>query len=166
MEAVGNGVARAMCLTVRQPLADLLTSSAPGTEENAIFPAKSVHVVSRGTSYRGDVLVCSRPRPLASGRMTGVMHGLVELYDVKPAAEFTEEDWRRAALPDEARRRLQKSGRGCGLFFRNPRRVVEQPRYGRRGLHPVWIDRGEIAEYPRMVTLDSKGIDIARRRFL
>lgn len=157
---------RLMCLTIRQPYADLLTRAFEKTGDGIILPEKSVHVVSCGTLYRGDVLVCSRPFPAFPGRMSGVMHGLVDLYDVKPVNGFTEEDWMRARLPEDVRKKLEKSGMGYGLFFRNPRRVVEHPRYSRRGLHPVWVDISEIAEYPQKIILDMKGIDIARRRFL
>lgn len=79
---------RYRALSVKQPYAQLL-----------IEGSKYIEVRSRNTTYRGDLLLCSSRKPEFPGMMSGVTLGFVELYDTKPVAEFTREDWEHTRVP-------------------------------------------------------------------
>ena len=79
-------------LTVKNPYATQLVTAA--YEDNGIvYGEKCIEVRSKNTPYRGDLMVCSSANPVIAGYESGVTLGLVELYDVKPVADFTPEDW-------------------------------------------------------------------------
>lgn len=110
-------------LTVKNPYATQLVTAA--YEDNGIvYGEKCIEVRSKNTPYRGDLMVCSSANPVIPGYESGVTLGLVELYDVKPVAEFTPEDWENTRIPPEKRKSITK---GFGWMMRNPRRVVEFP---------------------------------------
>jgi hypothetical protein len=85
---------------------------------------------------------------------SGVTLGLVELYDVKPVSEFSEEDWDKTRIPIEKRKKITK---GYGWLMRNPRRVVEYPVKCQLGIFNLVYTKGEIVQYPRKMKVDEKG---------
>lgn len=137
-----------VCLSVKQPFADLLTVAAYRDEDGNYKAAKTIEVRSRNTSFRGDLLVCSSAKPFSFIHPGGVTCGLVELYDVKPVEEFTPEDWAATCIPENERPR-----KGFGWLMRNPRRVVEMPIKGRLGFYKLYVPKGDITEYPREVAI-------------
>ena len=96
---------------------------------------------------------CSSANPVIAGYESGVTLGLVELYDVKPVAEFTPEDWENTRIPPEKRKSITK---GFGWMMRNPRRVVEFPIKGQLGIYNLVYTKGEIIQYPRKMVIDKK----------
>ena len=90
-------------LTVKNPFATQLVTAA--YEDNGvIYGEKTIEVRSKSTTYRGDLLICSSKNPDLPGYENGVTLGLVELYDVKPVAEFTPLDWEQTRIPPEKRK--------------------------------------------------------------
>ena len=101
-------------LTVKNPYATQLVTAA--YEDNGIvYGEKCIEVRSKNTPYRGDLMVCSSANPVIPGYENGVTLGLVELYDVKPVADFTPEDWENTRIPQKKR----KSGPRQVHFFQD-----------------------------------------------
>ena len=145
-------------LTVKQPYADLLTRAVYRDESGNYHAEKTIEVRTRNINYRGDLLICSSKKPNdIPGRMAGVTCGFVELYDVKPIEQFTEEDWAATCIPVKDRPR-----KGYGWMMRNPRRVVELPIKGQLGLYEIVVPKNDITEYPRNVAFGSDGWDIVK----
>lgn len=147
-------------LTVKQPYANDLVTAAYKDENGTVFGVKSIEVRSRGTDYRGDLLICSSAKPEYPCMESGVTLGLVELYDVKPVSEFTAEDWDNTRIPHSKRAGIKK---GFGWLMRNPRRVIEYPIKGQLGIYNLVYTKGDIMEYPRQMILDNKGWDIIKK---
>lgn len=146
-------------LSVKQPYANLLLT--PSYElDGIIYAEKSIEVRSKNTHYRGDIMICSTASPQFVGMVSGVTIGLVELYDVKPFSEFTEEDWRNTYLKGEVVRKIRTSS-GYGWMMRNPRRVVEFPVSGQLGIFNLVYTKGIITEYPRAMEVDKESYLIA-----
>ena len=148
-------------LTVKQPYANDLVTKASEDENGMTYAVKTIEVRSKCTSYRGDVMICSSAKPVYPGMESGVTLGLVELYDVKPVSEFTEDDWDSTRIPIEKRKKITK---GYGWLMRNPRRVVEYPVKGQLGIFNLVYTKGEIVQYPRKVELDEKGWEEIRQK--
>lgn len=136
-------------LSVKQPFADLLTRVVYRDIMGDYWPEKTIEVRSQNTTYRGDLLVCSSAKPVLPGHLSGVTCGLVELYDTKRVEDFTPEDWEFTCIPEKDRPRT-----GYGWMMRNPRRVVEMPIKGQLGVYKLIVPKGDITEYPRVVSLD------------
>ena len=141
-------------LTVKQPYANDLVTKASEDENGMTYAVKTIEVRSKSTSYRGDVMICSSANPVYPGMESGVTLGLVELYDIKPVSEFSEEDWDKTRIPIEKRKNITK---GYGWLMRNPRRVVEYPVKGQLGIFNLVYTKGEIVQYPRKMKVDEKG---------
>ncbi len=141
-------------LSVKQPFANDLVTPAYKTEDGTAYGVKSIEVRSRNTSYRGDILICSSKSPVYPGMQSGVTLGLVELYDVKPISEFTEDDWNNTRIPIEKRPEIIK---GFGWLMRNPRKVVEMPIMGKLGIYKITFGKDTIIPYPSVVELDEEG---------
>ena len=141
-------------LTVKQPYANDLVTKASEDENGMTYAVKTIEVRSKSTSYRGDVMICSSANPVYPGMESGVTLGLVELYDIKPVSEFSEEDWDKTRIPIEKRKNIKK---GYGWLMRNPRRVVEYPVKGQLGIFNLVYTKGEIVQYPRKMKVDEKG---------
>lgn len=139
-------------LTVRQPYADLLVRPVFVKDGN-LYAEKQIEVRTRPTSYRGDLLICSAKLPVIPGRESGVTIGFVELYDVKPVAEFTAEEWELTAIPEQERDKFKN---GYGWMMRKPRRVVEMPIKGQLGVYNLVVPKDDITEYPERITIDEK----------
>lgn len=139
-------------LTVRQPYADKLVRPVY-VKDGKPYAEKQIEVRTRPTSYRGDLLICSAKNPVIPGRDSGVTIGFVELYDVKPVAEFTADEWDLTAIPEQER---DKYKNGYGWMMRNPRRVVEMPIKGQLGVYNLVIPKDDITEYPERITIDEK----------
>lgn len=148
-------------LTVKQPYANDLVTKASEDENGMTYAVKTIEVRSKCTSYRGDVMICSSANPVYPGMESGVTLGLVELYDVKPVSEFTEEDWDKTRIPIEKRKKITK---GYGWLMRNPRRVVEYPVKGQLGIYNLVYTKGEIVQYPRKMKVDEKGWEEIRQK--
>lgn len=147
-------------LTVKQPYADLLTRIVYRDESGNYHAEKTIEVRTRNINYRGDLLICSSKKPNdIPGRLAGVTCGFVELYDVKPIDQLTEEDWIATCIPEKERPR-----KGYGWMMRNPRRVVEMPIKGQLGLYDIVVPKNDITEYPRNVALGSDGWDIVQKK--
>lgn len=146
-------------LTVKQPNADLLTCAVFRDDAGAYHAAKTIEVRSQNTKYRGELLICSSAAPVLAGRLSGVSCGLVELYDVKPVEEFTDEDWGAACLQETGRPRT-----GWGWLMRNPRRVVEIPVSGRLGIFNLIVPKGDIMEYPRALAFGADGWEMVQKK--
>lgn len=145
---------RALC--VKQPYADLLTRVSFRDGEGNFHADKRIEVRSRNTKFRGDILICSSAKPVdPRGRhLSGVTCGFVELYDVKPVAEFTEDDWEATCIPEKDR-----PSKGFGWLVRNPRRVVEMPIKGQLGIYFLIVPKGDITIYPQHLYLGKEGWD-------
>ena len=141
-------------LTVKQPFANDLVNPAYKDIDGVIFGVKSIEVRSHRTGYRGDLLICSSVSPVFPGMMSGTALGFVELYDIKPIAEFTPEDWDKTRIPRDKRAEITK---GYGWLMRNPRRVIEMPVRGQLGIFNIAFTKDTIMEYPRQVIIDKKG---------
>ena len=139
-------------LSVKQPYADLLTRAAWRDEDGEYHASKTIELRSKNTSYRGDLLICSSAKPVLAAHESGVTCGFVELYDVKPIEDFTEDDWAATCIPDNERPR-----KGYGWMMRNPRRVVEMPIKGALGFYDLIVPKGDITEYPRAVEFGKDG---------
>lgn len=146
-------------LSVKQPYADLLTRVVFRDESGEYHAEKTIEVRTRNTNYRGELLVCASAKPELPGRMSGVMCGFVELYDVKPIEQFTPEDWAATCIPEKDRPR-----KGYGWMMRNPRRVVEMPIKGQLGVYNLIVPKGDITEYPRNVALGPDGWDMVQKK--
>lgn len=140
-------------LTVKQPYANDLVTEAYKDDNGIVYGIKSIEVRSRNTTYRGDLLICSSAAPVYPGMGCGVTLGLVELYNVKPITEFTDEDWACTRIPKEKRLKITK---GYGWMMRNPRRVVEMPIKGMLGIYNLVYTKGEIVQYPQKMVIDKK----------
>lgn len=152
---------RYKALTVKQPYADLLVKPVYRDDIGEYHAAKTIEVRTRPTSYRGDIMVCSSVKPVLTGRESGVTLGLVELYGVKPIAEFTPEDWEATCIPVEERAKITK---GFGWLMRNPRQVVEMPIKGQLGVYNLVVPKGDITEYPRALALGKEGLRIIKNK--
>ena len=139
-------------LSVKQPFADLLTVVVSRDESGNYMAEKTIEVRTRNTNYRGDILVCSSAHPVIPGLMSGVTCGFVELYDVKPVEEFTEQDWKQTCIPEKARPKT-----GFGWMMRNPRRVVEMPIKGQLGFYNLIVPKGDITIYPQEMAMGADG---------
>lgn len=139
-------------LTVWQPYADRLVRPAY-VKDGVPYAEKQIEVRGRITHYRGDLLICSSKTPKIAGHDSGVTCGLVELYAVKPASEFTEEEWELTTIPKEQRDFYRN---GYGWMMRNPRRVVEMPVKGKLGIYDIVLPKDSITEYPLRITIDEK----------
>lgn len=145
---------RFKALTVKQPYADLLTKITWRDKNGIYHAAKTIEVRTRTTSYRGDLLICSSASPVIPCRLSGVTLGLVELYDIKPIADFTPEDWAATCIPVEDREKIIK---GYGWLMRNPRPVVEMPIKGQLGIYNLVMPKDDITEYPRELVIGKEG---------
>jgi len=148
---------KALC--VKQPYADYLTKPTWQDMEGNFHADKEIEVRSRNTTYRGDLLICSSKKPEIPLRLSGVTCGLVELYDVKPLSEFTEEDWKLTCIPEKDR-----PSKGYGWLMRNPRRVVEMPVNGQLGIYNIVIPKNDLTEYPRVLKIDEKGRELINKK--
>ena len=138
-------------LSVCQPYADWLTKPSYKDAEGNWKGAKEIEVRSWKTNYRGDILICSTAKPIIPTHESGIICGLVELYEVKPIEQLTEAEWAQTMIPESER----GNWKGCFAWFvKNPRRVVEFPIKGKQGLFSVDM---EITEYPRELYLGDKG---------
>lgn len=140
-------------LSVKQPFADLLTRAVYRDEGGQIYAERSIAIRSRKIAYRGDLLICSSRVPVVAGHISGVTCGFVELYDVKPISEFTEQDWQDAGIPE----RKRAACTGYGWMFRNPRRVVEMPIKGHLGVYDFITLKGDLTEYPQRLKIGDDG---------
>lgn len=147
-------------LTVKNPYATQLVTAA-FEDDGVIYAEKSIEVRSKNTTYRGDLLICSSKNPDLPGYENGVTLGLVELYDTKPVAEFTPDDWAQTRIPPEKRKAIIK---GYGWLMRNPRRVIEMPIKGQLGIYNLVYTKGCIVEYPKVMVLDKEAFNKIKER--
>lgn len=148
-------------LTVKQPYADLLTRVVGRDADGALFAEKRIEVRSRKTNYRGDLLICSSAKPVDPVHQCGCTCGFVEVYGVKPAAEFTEADWAATCIPEGERAQYRN---GWGWLVRNPRRVIEMPIKGKLGLYDLIVPKGDITIYPQHLIFGTKGWEMLRKK--
>jgi len=146
-------------LSVKQPYADLLTRVVARDESGNYIAEKTIEVRTRNTNYRGDILICSSAKPFSIVHSSGVTCGFVELYDVKPVEEFTEQDWKETCIPAEARPKT-----GFGWMMRNPRRVVEMPIKGQLGVYNLIVPKGDITIYPQEMAMGADGWQNVQKR--
>ena len=149
------------CLSVKQPFATMLVRPTWRAEDGTLMGEKSIELRSKSTKYRGDVLICASKKPEVAGMKSGCALGLVELYDVKPVSEFTEEDWQATCIRPEERGNFRGE---YGWLMRNPRRVIEVPISGKLGLFQAKFPADTIIEYPRAMMMDAEGWAVVRRR--
>lgn len=125
-------------LSVKQPYADhIMTPDA--SHPSGCF--KNIEVRTMPTSYRGDLVIASSRYPQLEGHKDGVALGIVELYDVKPVSEFTDEDWERTRIDPNFRECFKH---GYGWLLRNPRPVENIPIHGMLGIYYLVTDKGDI----------------------
>lgn len=147
---------RFKALSVKQPYANDLVTPTFKDENGVIYGMKSIEVRSRPTKFRGDLLICSSLNPKFPGLYCGFALGLVELYDIKPVSEFTNDDWDRTRIPFEIRTQINK---GYGWLMRNPRKVIEYPVSGQLGIWNLVYSKGVIITYPQQVIIDKKSYE-------
>lgn len=150
---------RYKALCVKQPYADLLTKIWYRDEDGGWHAKKSIEVRTRTTNYRGDLLICSSKKPEIPGRLSGVICGFVELYDVKPVSEFTPEDWEATCIPE-----AERPVGGYGWMMRDPRRVVEMPVKGQLGIYDLVVPKNDITEYLRVMKIDADSFDLIKSK--
>ena len=146
-------------LCVKQPYADRLVRIVRQDEFGDYHAMKEIEVRSRNTKYRGDILICASASPAVPGLPSGATVGLVELYDVKPVAEFTEADWAATCIPAG-----ERPATGYGWLMRNPRPVVEMPVKGRLGIYDLIVPKGDITQYPRDMEIGPEGWEIIKSK--
>lgn len=152
-----HDMVKALC--VKQPYADLLTRVVFRDESGGFHAEKTIEVRTRNINYRGDILICSSAKPELPGRLSGVTCGFVELYDTKPVAEFTAEDWAATCIPEQDRPKV-----GWGWMMRNPRRVVEMPVKGQLGLYNLVVPKDDITPYPQNMAMGADGWKIVKSK--
>lgn len=148
-------------LTIKQPYADAVVTPAYKDEDGQVYAEKRIEVRSRATKFRGELLICSSAKPSFPGLESGCTLGFVELYDIKPVADFTKDDWEATRIPVEKRGKFNK---GYGWLLRNPRRCVEVPVKGQLGIYDIIYTKGCIIEYPRNCTIDKKGWEMIQKQ--
>jgi hypothetical protein len=118
---------------------------------------KSIEVRDDYTTYRGDVLICSTPKYSYRNMEGGATIGLAELYDIKPVAELTREEWKKTRVPFFTWKTLKH---GYAWLFRNQRRVIEMPinKKARGHLCHVYYTNDMINPYPRYMLYDRYNI--------
>lgn len=131
---------RFKALTVQQPAAALITQG-----------RKTIELRALNTKYRGPLLVCSSAKPEIVGLLSGASQCFAELYDVKPAAQFTSQEWDAACVLTQDRDQHRNK---FGWFFRDIRPVVEFPVKCRLGIFDLIYTKDTIIEYPRNVVID------------
>lgn len=135
-------------LTIHQPYADSLVC--PTYEIGGVpFADRQIELRNRRTSYRGDLLITSSKAPIVPGHESGVTVGIVELYEVKPARDLAETEWMLTGV-DNRERYME----WYAWMTRNPRRVVEMPVNGQRGIYDLVMPKNDITEYPTALTFD------------
>lgn len=139
-------------LTVRQPYAQALLTPAYVDDDGVCYAEKSIEVRSRNIKYRGDIMICSSAKPVIPGYASGATIGLVELYDVKPISEFTDEDWENTCIPVN-----QRPQNGYGWLMRKPRPVVEMPVKGQLNVYTLIVPKDDITEYPNVCKMGKDG---------
>lgn len=150
-------IIRALC--VKQPYADLLTRVSFRDSEGNFHAEKTIEVRSRNTNFRGDILICSSAKPVLKGHESAVTCGFVELYDVKPVEEFTEDDWKATCIPEKDR-----PSKAFGWLVRNPRRVVEMPIKGQLGFYSLIVPKGDITIYLQHLCLGKEGWEQIKKK--
>lgn len=136
---------RYRAVSIVQPYADMLAQGIRGA-----------FLMSEGSNYRGDVLICSAATPDVFGRHCGTLIATANVYDVREARSLTAANWDAIGAADR-----ERTPEGFVYFVRNVRRVVELPvRWQGRGLWTYVCPRGEITEYPREVELDKAAYDL------
>lgn len=151
---------RWLALTVKNPFATLLVTAAY-KEKGVVYAEKSIEVRSKYTPYRGDLMICSAKKPDLPEYQNGVTLGLVELYDIKPVSEFSDDDWEKTRISFEKRKLITK---GYGWFMRNPRKVVEFPIKGQLGIYNLVYTKDCITTYPAKVVIDKNGYNLLNER--
>lgn len=140
-------------LTVKQPYATNLVTSAYVDESGTRFGVKSIELRSYKTKFRGDILICSSQKPVIYGMDSGVMVGYVEMYDIKKASDFTPYDWECTGIPEKDREPYKKY---YGWMMRNPRRVVEFEVTGQLGIFNLIYTKDTVMLYPEKLVVDKK----------
>lgn len=154
-----HDVYKALC--VKQPWADMLTV-VTYEDRDGYHADKEIELRSQRINYRGDLLICSSKNPDdLPGRLAGVTCGFVELYDVKPVEELTEEEWAKTGFGPESRGNFKG---WYGWLMRNPRRVVEMPVKGQLGLFNLIVPKDDITEYPRAMAFGDDGWKIVKSK--
>lgn len=151
---------RFSALMVKQPYANRLLEPAFQID-GMVFAEKSIEIRSRSTKFRGDLLICSSAIPMIPGMSSSATIGFVELYDVKPISEFTEQDWEDTTIPAEERKKIKK---GYGWMMRNPRRVIEMPVKGQLGIFNLVYTKGDIIEYPTICKMDKESWKLVKKQ--
>lgn len=147
-------------LTVKQPYAGDLVTVEYSDGENE-FGLKSIEVRSRKTKYRGELMICSAAAPEVYGLLTAATLGIVELYDVKPCADFTKEDWENTRIPEAEQHKYKN---GYGWLMRNPRRVIEHPVKGQLGIYSLVYTKDLIIDYPKKMVIDKESWELIKKQ--
>ncbi len=145
-----HAVTKALC--VKQPYADLLTRVVRIDDDGNFHAEKEIEVRTRNTKFRGDILICASAKPELPGRLSGVICGFVEIYDVKRVEDFTAADWAATCIPEDRRPKT-----GYGWLVRNPRRVVEMPIKGQLGIYDLYMPKDDITIYPQQMMIGEDG---------
>ena len=147
-------------LTVKQPYADNLVTFDQEID-GVKYAVKRIEVRSKKTKFRGDLLITSSADPVLPGLESGVTLGFVELYDVKPAKDFTPEEWEQTSIPEPERNKYRN---GYGWYMRNPRRVIEFPIMGQVGIWNLVYTKNVIMEYPTAVKVDKESFKLLNKK--
>lgn len=147
-------------LTVKQPYADNLVTFEKEID-GVRYAIKSIELRSKKTKFRGDLLITSSSDPVIVGMDSGVTLGFVELYDVKPAKEFTADEWEQTTIPEHQRHKYRNN---YGWFMRNPRRVIKFPITGQVGIWNLVFTKDIIIEYPTLVYVDEESYKLLNKK--
>lgn len=119
-------------LTVKNPYAEWIAQG-----------KKTIEVRSKSTKYRGELVICSSQQPIIQEMQSGCMLCFVNLYDVKPLAELTPQEWELTKIPPAERKGLT----GFGWMLKDPVRIVEYPVKGQLGIWNLVMNKLEFIPY-------------------
>ena len=125
---------RWVALAVRQPFANQI-----------MFQDKSIVIGSAYTDYRGELMICSRGKPLVEGYISGATIGLCTLEDVKNVNELTDSEWNVTFVNKNNHGKISS---GWAYILTKPRRVIEFPVRTGKGFFDLVFTKDVIIEYP------------------
>lgn len=131
---------RVFSLFVRQPFAQELATE-----------TKRIEIRDRRTKMRGDILLCSTQKYDYPNAQGGCSVAIVELYDIKPVGELTDEEWAQTRITKSKRRRIKA---GWAWIFRDARRIIEFPVRSKNKITYIHFNLDDIFIYPKYVVWD------------
>lgn len=148
---------RKKALSVKNPYAEYIARG-----------EKLIEVRSKPTKHRGELIICSSQKPVIQLMQSGCILASVDLYDVKPFKDLTEQERLSTKIPREQWKDLEDH---YGWMLKNPIRMIEYPVKGQLGIFNLVMDKEEFIPYntkhtikelqkPKKKDFDSKAVAI------